>query len=180
MLEFSPTPPRGLSRTPVAAGQDESLRNSYVAGRDAMGIFPQLSANVLADVQRRVRMLRMSANASATQVADGRSPLTVPAEPLNGNAVCCSTDRCAVMLGALADSNRLQIIRALIAGPLNVSQISLATGLPPQRVSHHLGRMRLLGIVECSRDGRTVVYHVSERIACEAGLDFGCCRIVFR
>ena len=80
----------------------------------------------------------------------------------------------------LGDSNRLKIIRALTKGPRNVGQISKETGLGPHRVSHHLGRMRPAGLVECMREGRKVVYHIHPNIATKWGLDFGCCCILFR
>lgn len=91
----------------------------------------------------------------------------------------CVTD-CAEVLKALADANRVLIIRALLRHALNVSEISEATGLPQQRVSHHLARLRLSGIVEAERDGRSIVYRISPGIASEDGLDLGCCRLTFR
>jgi ArsR family transcriptional regulator len=91
----------------------------------------------------------------------------------------CATD-CAATLKVIADSNRVLILRALIRGPLNVSEICAATGLSQQRVSHHLGRMRPAGIVTADRDGRNVIYRVSPRIAVEGGIDLGCCRLTFR
>jgi len=101
-------------------------------------------------------------------------------EPVPPGAVCsCITD-CAEMLKVLADPNRLTVVRALNHGPANVGDLSKATGLPAQRISHHLGIMRLAGLVTCERDGRTVVYRIHRDIACEAGLDLGCCRITFR
>jgi ArsR family transcriptional regulator len=91
----------------------------------------------------------------------------------------CVTD-CADVLKVLADSNRVLIVRALLGGPLSVGDICDATGLPQQRVSHHLGRMRLASIVEAERDGRRVIYRISPQIAAEGGLDIGCCRLSFR
>ncbi len=80
----------------------------------------------------------------------------------------------------LSEAPRLAIIRALIHGPRNVSAISEATDLPQARASHHLGRMRLAGVVECSRKGQAVVYRIAARIARSDGIDLGCCRIRFR
>mgnify|MGYP002356338153 CR=1 FL=1 len=104
---------------------------------------------------------------------DGGSAL--PHQPL----CSCVTD-CAEVLKALADANRVLIVRALLSQALNVSAISASTGLPQQRVSHHLARLRLSGIVEPERDGRSVVYRISPDIACDGGLDIGCCRLSFR
>jgi DNA-binding transcriptional ArsR family regulator len=102
------------------------------------------------------------------------------ASPSSGPAMCMNPEDCAQAMKALADPNRIRIIRALIAGPRNVSQIAEDTGLGPHRVSHHLSRMRLARLVECVRDGQKIVYSVSRRIACDSGLDFGCSRILFR
>jgi ArsR family transcriptional regulator len=96
------------------------------------------------------------------------------------DSMCSCAADCAATLKVIADSNRVLILRALIYGPLNVSEICAATGLPQQRVSHHLGRMRPAGIVTADRDGRNVVYQVSPRIAVEGGIDLGCCRLTFR
>ena len=80
----------------------------------------------------------------------------------------------------LSEESRLLIIRALISGPCHVSAISEKTGLTAARVSHHLARMRLAGVVECARNGRTVDYRINPQIAVTDGLDLGCCRIQFR
>jgi DNA-binding transcriptional ArsR family regulator len=98
----------------------------------------------------------------------------------SGAAMCMNPEDCAQAMKALADPNRIRIIRALIDGPRNVSQIAEEAGLGPHRVSHHLSRMRLAGLVECVRDGQKIVYSISRRIACASGLDFGCSRILFR
>ena len=80
----------------------------------------------------------------------------------------------------LSETPRLLIIRALIDQPQHVAAIAEQTGLTPARVSHHLGRMRLAGVVECTRDGQTAVYRITPQIATAEGLDLGCCHIQFR
>lgn len=80
----------------------------------------------------------------------------------------------------LSEAPRLLIVRALIPGPLHVAAIAEQTGLTPARISHHLGRMRLAGVVECSREGRMILYRINPRIATPDGLDLGCSRILFR
>jgi ArsR family transcriptional regulator len=108
---------------------------------------------------------------TAMDVAD----MTLPED-----AVCSCASDCAASLKVLADPNRVLIVRALVRQPLSVGDICQATGLSQQRVSHHLGRMRPAGIVVAERDGRSVVYRISPRIAAEDGIDLGCCRISFR
>ena len=80
----------------------------------------------------------------------------------------------------LSEAPRLRIIRALLPGPRHVGAIAEQTGLAPARVSHHLARMRLAGVLKCSREGQTIVYRIAARIATPDGLDLGCCRIQFR
>ncbi len=93
---------------------------------------------------------------------------------------CCVPLQCAAIMKVLSEAPRLLIIRALIPGPCHVAILAEQTGLTPARVSHHLARMRLAGVVECSREGQTVVYRIVPRIAVPDGLDLGCCRIQFR
>ena len=94
--------------------------------------------------------------------------------------MCCNPDECAAAMKVLADPNRIRIIRALVGGPRRVGQVAVAACLPPHRVSHHLGRMRLAGLVETRREGRFVVYRIHARVATPGGLDLGCSRILFR
>ena len=94
--------------------------------------------------------------------------------------MCANPDQCAQIMKVLSDPNRIRIVRALIAGPANVSRLSEMTGLTVHRISHHLGRMRPAGIVECVREGRTVVYRIAEDVAVDGGVDLGCACILFR
>ena len=93
---------------------------------------------------------------------------------------CCVPLQCAAIMKVLSEAPRLLLIRALISGPCHVAVLAEQTGLTPARVSHHLARMRLAGVVECTREGQTVVYRIVPRIAVPDGLDLGCCRIQFR
>ncbi len=95
-------------------------------------------------------------------------------------AMCGNPNQCAAAFKVLSDANRVKIIRALISGPRSVGRIAEATGLGPHRVSHHLGRMRLAGLVDCDRDGKSIIYRIGDRVAGEAGIDLGCCLIKFR
>lgn len=55
---------------------------------------------------------------------------------------------------ALADVNRLRIVRRLAAGDASVTELIEHVGLSQPLVSWHLGRLRLAGIVETRRIGR--------------------------
>ncbi|HSG85548.1 MAG TPA: metalloregulator ArsR/SmtB family transcription factor [Candidatus Limnocylindrales bacterium] len=59
---------------------------------------------------------------------------------------------------ALADVNRLRIVRCLAEGPSTVSELIDLVGLSQPLVSHHLRRLRDAGLVETERVGRETVY----------------------
>ena len=80
----------------------------------------------------------------------------------------------------LSDPNRILIVHALIPGPASVGEISIRSGLSVHRVSHHLGRLRLSGLVSCTRHGRSIVYRITESLLSENGLNLGYCHVRFR
>lgn len=58
---------------------------------------------------------------------------------------------------ALADVNRLRIVRRLAEGEATVSELIEQVGLSQPLVSWHLGRLRIAGLVETRRAGRETV-----------------------
>ena len=58
---------------------------------------------------------------------------------------------------ALGDTNRLEVVRRLAAGPATVSELIASTGLSQPRVSWHLRRLRDAGLVTSERSGRETV-----------------------
>lgn len=58
---------------------------------------------------------------------------------------------------ALADINRLRIVRRLADGEATVGELIEQVGLSQPLVSWHLGRLRAAGIVETRRRGREVI-----------------------
>lgn len=64
----------------------------------------------------------------------------------------------ATFFQVLGESTRLNIVRLLVAGPANVTDIATALGVEIVNVSHHLGVMRAAGIVQDRKDGRFVIY----------------------
>src|SRR5262249_6314571 len=93
-------------------------------------------------------------------------------------------DRCARLLKAMADPERLKIVQCLRAGPKNVSELAAELGEEIVNVSHHLGVLRNAGIAIDERHGRFIVYRLHPDVF-KAGLktgdvehlDFGCCRL---
>ena len=55
---------------------------------------------------------------------------------------------------ALGDTNRLEVVRRLAAGPATVSELISSTGLSQPLVSWHLRRLRTAGLVTTERVGR--------------------------
>jgi DNA-binding transcriptional ArsR family regulator len=71
---------------------------------------------------------------------------------------------------ALADVNRLRIVRRLAAGPASVTELVAEVGLSQPLVSWHVGRLRAAGLVATRRIGRETVCSVlPEAFAAFAG-----------
>lgn len=92
--------------------------------------------------------------------------------------------KCANYLKALGDPIRLQIVRALQAGPMSVSDIVLVLELEMATVSHHLRVLFHADIVTTQRDGKFIYYALNAdfltRRSVAKSLDFGCCKIDLR
>jgi DNA-binding transcriptional ArsR family regulator len=72
--------------------------------------------------------------------------------PLDG---AVATMRC------LADGTRLRLLMLLSGGEVNVSSLCAHTGLAQPTVSHHLGLLRMAGLVYARRQGRSVLYRLA-------------------
>jgi DNA-binding transcriptional ArsR family regulator len=93
-------------------------------------------------------------------------------------------ERCARLLRAVAEPERLRIIDCLRAGPRSVGELASLLRSEVVNVSHHLGVLRQAGLVQDEKQGRFVIYRLNPEIyqhmtAASGGdcLDFGCCRI---
>ena len=93
-------------------------------------------------------------------------------------------DRCARMLRALADPDRLRIINCLRDGPRNVSELAGLLQAEVVNISHHLGVLRHAGVVLDEKQGRFVVYRLHPDVfqpgddaPAAEHLDLGCCRL---
>jgi DNA-binding transcriptional ArsR family regulator len=58
----------------------------------------------------------------------------------------------------LSDATRLGILKALAAGPRNVTALCKAVGRKQPTTSHHLGLLRMGRLVEGIRKGKSVEY----------------------
>jgi len=58
---------------------------------------------------------------------------------------------------AMADVNRLRIVRRLAKGAATVAELTAHVGLSQPLVSWHVGRLRAAGVVITTRNGRETV-----------------------
>lgn len=91
---------------------------------------------------------------------------------------------CAERLKALGDPLRLRIVSCLRDGAKNVSEISTELDIAVVTVSHHLGILRVAGLVESDREGRFINYRLpsdvfkpSKKSSIIEYIDLGCCRL---
>jgi DNA-binding transcriptional ArsR family regulator len=61
---------------------------------------------------------------------------------------------------ALADVNRLRMVRRLALGPATVGELIETVGLSQPLVSWHLSKLRAAGVVETRRAGREVLCYL--------------------
>jgi DNA-binding transcriptional ArsR family regulator len=65
---------------------------------------------------------------------------------------------------ALADVNRLRIVKRLAEGPATVGDLIETVGLSQPLVSWHVGRLKVAGIVETKRAGREVLCQIRPNV----------------
>ncbi|MEX2501754.1 MAG: metalloregulator ArsR/SmtB family transcription factor [Trueperaceae bacterium] len=81
------------------------------------------------------------------------------------------TDLTSKLFRGFADPTRLTVLEALRNGPLCVGDVVRRTGLRQSGVSNHLACLKGCGLVACERQGRYVVYRMSDpRVAELLGL----------
>ena len=61
----------------------------------------------------------------------------------------------------LADATRLRVITMLQSGELNVTSLCKRLSLAQPTVSHHLGLLRAMGLVNTRRKGKQVFYSLN-------------------
>ena len=71
-------------------------------------------------------------------------------------------ERAARLLKSLAHRDRLKVLCGLLDGELPVAEIEARVGASQSAISQHLAKLREEGIVSCRRDGRQVLYSVSD------------------
>jgi DNA-binding transcriptional ArsR family regulator len=77
--------------------------------------------------------------------------------------VTAEIDRLQIeLIRALAGRHRLRIVHLLGARPMEVRELCAALELPQAAVSQNLAAMRAVGLVDASRDGRTIRYRLAD------------------
>jgi ArsR family transcriptional regulator len=89
---------------------------------------------------------------------------------------------CASKLKVLSDPTRLAVLEALMSGPKNVGELMEQLDVEQSLLSHHLAILRDTGLVEATREGKTMIYQLPESVSdSTAGkaINLGCCKISF-
>ena len=73
-------------------------------------------------------------------------------------------ERAARFLKSLAHRDRRKVLCSLIDGELPVSQIEASVGASQSAVSQHLARLREEGVLKSRRDGRQILYSISDPV----------------
>ena len=93
-----------------------------------------------------------------------------------------SSAPCVTKLKALADATRLGVVESLLAGPKRVGELGEELGVEQSLLSHHLRVLREMGLLEASRDGKSVIYALAPGVEGRAAartLNLGCCQLSF-
>ena len=69
-----------------------------------------------------------------------------------------SMNKLCQLFRLLSDRTRLQIVMLLASGERNVTSLCEELKLPQPTVSHHLGLLRMNGVIVNKRHGKQVIY----------------------
>lgn len=89
---------------------------------------------------------------------------------------------CASKLKVLSDPTRLAVLEALMSGPKNVGELMEQLDVEQSLLSHHLATLRQTGLVESSREGKSMMYQLPKSVLdSPAGkaINLGCCKLSF-
>lgn len=89
---------------------------------------------------------------------------------------------CAGKLKVLSDSTRLGVLESLMTGPKNVGELMEQLDVEQSLLSHHLAVLREHGLVEATREGKTMIYQLPENVSDSTvgkAINLGCCKISF-
>lgn len=78
-------------------------------------------------------------------------------QPLDDNVVTTAAE----VLRLLADATRLRLLALLAEGPRDVTTLATQVDASRSSVSQHLDRLRWSGLVTARREGRRMIYRLS-------------------
>ncbi|GBD96208.1 MAG TPA: ArsR family transcriptional regulator [Nitrospirae bacterium] len=89
-----------------------------------------------------------------------------------------------IVLKALADENRLQIIHELLREEASVQDLSNSLDIKTYNISKHLKILETSGLVRKRKVGVHRIYHITEKLRSRITddnqvLDLGCCKFIF-
>jgi len=99
---------------------------------------------------------------------------------------CSGPSECAETLKAIAEESRIKILRLLLANEKSVTNIARELNMKQYHVSRHLVILKKAGLVQSTREGKSVKYTVNPSIHryfdknSVGTLDIGCCMVSFR
>ena len=90
-----------------------------------------------------------------------------------------------IILKALADESRLQIIRELLKNDSSVTSLSNALSIKIYNISRHLKILETSGLICKRKEGNSRIYSISEELMDrfsqkEQIPDLGCCKFTFK
>jgi DNA-binding transcriptional ArsR family regulator len=89
-----------------------------------------------------------------------------------------------IILKALADENRLEIIHELLKKEMSVQDLSNLLKKKTYNISKHLKILETSGLVRKRKEGVHRIYHITENLKSHLSennqvLDLGCCKFIF-
>jgi ArsR family transcriptional regulator len=90
-----------------------------------------------------------------------------------------------IILKALADESRLQIIKELLKKDSSVTSLSHALDIKIYNISRHLKILETSGLVRKRKEGNSRIYSIVEELKNRYSrkdqiLDLGCCKFTFK
>ncbi|GAA5495559.1 hypothetical protein Rhal01_01738 [Rubritalea halochordaticola] len=92
------------------------------------------------------------------------------------NMTDAQVEEAAKQFTILSEPARLYLLRALMEGEQNVTQLVEKTGLKQGTASKHLGLLANAGFIARKRDGNFVIYQISDPMVFEL-CKLMCCRL---
>jgi DNA-binding transcriptional ArsR family regulator len=89
-----------------------------------------------------------------------RSSRRLSGEPMTEYSAACEV---AELLAAVSEPTRLKVLFQLTKGPMCVGALADAVDIRMVNMSHHLGVMRLSGVLKDERDGRNMIYSLNPK-----------------